>query len=79
MIFLDSGEAVVPLALPLRDDNLVEDDKVYVLTLEAVPGKLVVLVQPYQASLAVEDDDSQSDMQVHDLNPDLHTLLMKRE
>ena len=48
------------MAFPLHDDDLVEDDKVYVLTLEAVPGNPVVFVEPSQASLLVRDDDGQS-------------------
>ena len=60
VLFLDSGEAVASVAVPLHDDDLVEDDKVYLLTLEAVPGNPVVFVEPSQASLLVRDDDGQS-------------------
>ena len=60
VVFLDSGEAVASVAFPLHDDYMVEDDKVYLLTLEAVPDNPVVFVEPSQASLLVRDDDGQS-------------------
>lgn len=62
VISLESGKEMVTVAFPITDDNLVEDDKTYSLSLEAVTGTPLVLVPLYQASLLVHDDDSELHM-----------------